>query len=217
MPALFPSLGPVTLPQSDSRPRRIGSGSRSFFRVHRSPTRPSSSKGQCRGFCFRHHVVVVQSLSKLGMRGDLGIPDAKVGVGEIVSRPFSRAPRWIQRDPLAAETFVGEQRCRRPSHGSRAPGLSPSAIPSSIDWLAPCPRCGSIGCAASPSRVSLPGSRSATARGHTAPSGTSPEPGSAATRYADPSLRTRGAGLRDRREPTTIPSSPRPPARTRHS
>ena len=27
-----------------------------------------------------------------------------------------------------------------------------SAMPSSIDWLAPCPRCGSIGCAASPSR-----------------------------------------------------------------
>ena len=63
----------------------------------------------------------------------------------------------------------------------------------------------------------VPDSRSAVARGHTEPIGTSPKPDSAMTRSAGPSQRTRDEARRDRPARTKILSSLRQPVRNRRS
>src|SRR3954447_17843425 len=56
--------------------------------------------------------------------------------------------------PGLADPLVGHERALGvPGDAARS---AASAMPSSIDWFAPWPRCGSIGCAASPSSVSRP-------------------------------------------------------------
>ena len=72
----------------------------------------------------------------------------------IVSQAVLTRAALDRRNPLTSETLVGQQ--RRGTLALRRARIVARAIPSSIDWLAPCPRCGSIGCAASPSSVRRP-------------------------------------------------------------
>ena len=90
------------------------------------------------------------------MRGDLGVADAR---GR--SRRSRTAGRSRARHAAPARRVRGAAARRRASAAGAVARFArarivASAMPSSIDWLAPCPRCGSIGCAASPSRLSLP-------------------------------------------------------------
>ena len=54
---------------------------------------------------------------------------------------------FVPADEEMKESWSARSACAR---------MVASAMPSSIDWFAPCPRCGSIGCAASPRSVSRP-------------------------------------------------------------
>ena len=86
-----------------------------------------------RGLRVRDHVVIVEPLAECGVRGDLGVPDAEIGIGGIVAQPVLARAALDLRHALAAEPFVGEQGQRGRRGRSARARIVASAMPSSID------------------------------------------------------------------------------------
>ena len=60
--------------------------------------------------------MIVQPSPKCGVRGDLGVADAQIGIGGVVAEAVFARAALDQCNPLAAQALIGEQcggRCQR--------------------------------------------------------------------------------------------------------
>ena len=123
--------------------------------------RPAGTSASAPDFLSRRQagglldVVVVKLFAEVRRSGDLPVALLEAFVAGIVAKTVLARFGLNEIGAHAAEALIVPQR-----FGDRSP-LQPSsrtasATPSSIAWLAPCPTCGSIACAASPSSASRP-------------------------------------------------------------